>query len=755
MNALLDVSLQFEGHKNAARGFSFAINADRGYESSKIDELIYQLNNILYYYKDNYLIDGCLVDAKYVAIISKSGRISEIFKEDNVNDTNDLVRGARFALNENQETCHVITYYISKENIGKTIENLKKVKEYIDIEFNGTISPSIFNKTDKNKIHWNHDISKNKLLTLIVDCSNIESFSVPDIKEQEYEFRDNTITLTFFNTEKNLDEVCRKINIDHHQYSKIDSNTISVDNSILKVFMDKVPYLISMASCNDISQLPNSKQENNELNIEIPVPTNEPTIGVIDSIIDKENLYFKEWIEYEEKIDPILDKKDEDSYSHGTKVSSIIVDGPRLNPWLDDNCGRFKVKHFGVFTNKIAMPTLIRRIKDIVRDPKNSHIKVYNLCIGSEYEISNNFISYDAAILDELQREYKIIFVISGTNDNRIDSNRKTMKIGSPADSLNALVVGSVRKDNAKASYSRTGPVLSFFNKPDVSYYGGDYDERINVCDYNNKLTTLYGTSIAAPWIARKLCYLIDVLRLPIEIAKALIIDSAAGWNYVDKGYKEKNIKGFGVVPIKIDDIVNSQDDEIRFVVRGETLDYTTAFYAIPVPLDEDKTMYIGRATMCYFPKCNRLEGVDYTQNELSFKFGYENLKGEFKDSIGNNIQDEDKCSKSEKEARQEFRKWDNTKFFSEIDGKNRRGRKLLLPGHYGITVTRKSRSRTTDTTKIPFGIVITLKHSKGKNYYVKFRNSCSLNLINTTQIEIKNKLELKNEANEILNIDD
>ena len=121
MNALLDVSLQFEGYKNAARGFSFAINADRGYESSKIDELIYQLNNILYYYKDNDLIDGCLVDVKYVAIISKSGRISEIFKEDNVNDTNDLVRGARFALNENQETCHVITYYVSKKNIKKTI----------------------------------------------------------------------------------------------------------------------------------------------------------------------------------------------------------------------------------------------------------------------------------------------------------------------------------------------------------------------------------------------------------------------------------------------------------------------------------------------------------------------------------------------------------------------------------------------------------------------------------------------------------
>lgn len=755
MNALLDVSLRFEGYKNSSSGFGFKINSDRGYDSSKIDELIYQLNNVLNFYKNNKLIDGCLIDAKYVAIISKSGRISEIFKEGNVNDTNELVRGARFSLNKSNETCHVITYYVSKENIEKTIENLKITKDYIDKKFNGIIKPSIFNETDKSKIHVNYEINKTKLYSLIVDCSNIESFSVPNIKNQKYEFRDNTITITFFSTEKSLDELCYKININHNQYERIDSNTISVDKFVLEVLMDKIPYLISMASCNDISKLQSLKQGNDKLNIEIPNPTNEPTIGVIDSVIDKNNLYFKEWIEYEEKIDPLFDKKDEDSYSHGTKVSSIIVDGPRLNPWLDDNCGRFKVKHFGVFTNRITMPTLIRRIKDIVRNPENRHIKVYNLCIGSEYEISNNFISYDAAILDELQREYKIIFVISGTNDNRIYKDKNTMKIGSPADSLNALVVASVKKDNKKASYSRTGPVLSFFNKPDVSYYGGDYDEPINVCDYNNQLSTLYGTSVAAPWIARKLCYLIDVLLLPIEIAKALIIDSAAGWSFVEKGYKEKNIKGFGVVPIKIDNIINSRNDEIRFVVKGETLEYTTAYYEIPVPMDGDKSMYIGRATMCYFPKCNRLEGVDYTQNELSFKFGYRNLKGEFKDSIGNNIQDEDNCSKSEKDARQEFRKWDNTKFFSQQDGKDRRGRKLSLPGHYGIVITRKSRSRTVDKTEIPFGIVITLKHSKGKNYYEKFKNYCALNLIHTNTIEIKNKVELKNEANENLNFDD
>lgn len=38
------------------------------------------------------------------------------------------------------------------------------------------------------------------------------------------------------------------------------------------------------------------------------------------------------------------------------------------------------------------------------------------------------------------------------------------------------------------------------------------------------------GTSYAAPWIARKLCYLIDVIGLKKEVAKALLIDSSIDW---------------------------------------------------------------------------------------------------------------------------------------------------------------------------------------------------------------------------------
>ncbi|MDO4747611.1 MAG: S8 family serine peptidase [Eubacteriales bacterium] len=218
-----------------------------------------------------------------------------------------------------------------------------------------------------------------------------------------------------------------------------------------------------------------------------------------------------------------LDQKD---YFHGTSVSSIIVDGPTINPELDDGCGRFKVRHFGVATSgHFNSFTILRTIDEIVKE--NRDIKVWNLSLGSDKEIHPNFISPEAAILDKIQSENDVIFIIAGTNKRTVDGEEKY--IGSPADSINSLVVNSVDYNNKPVSYSRKGPVLSFFNKPDVSYYGGDRSNPIKVCCDTGE-RSVAGTSFAAPWIARKMSYLIDVLGLSREVAKALIVDSAASW---------------------------------------------------------------------------------------------------------------------------------------------------------------------------------------------------------------------------------
>lgn len=190
----------------------------------------------------------------------------------------------------------------------------------------------------------------------------------------------------------------------------------------------------------------------------IPHPQNEPVIGVIDTQFN-EKVYFHEWVEYKNLLDPNIPLSRKD-YEHGTAVSYIIVDGPQGNPELADGCGRFRVRHFGVATNNgFSSFTVLKMIRNIVAS--NRDIKVWNLSLGSKLEIKPNFISPEAAELDRIQSEYDVIFVVAGTNIPA-GVTKKNMRIGSPADSLNSMVVNAVDFAGNSASYTRIGPVLSF-----------------------------------------------------------------------------------------------------------------------------------------------------------------------------------------------------------------------------------------------------------------------------------------------------
>jgi hypothetical protein len=372
---------------------------------------------------------------------------------------------------------------------------------------------------------------------------------------------------------------------------------------------------------------------------------------------------------------------------------------------------------------------------------------VWNLSLGTDEEISKNFISYDSAILDEIQAQKNVIFVVSGTNDNR-NQHPDVLRIGSPADSLNAIVVNSVRRDGRPASYSRKGNVLSFFNKPDVSYYGGDYDDRIKVYSPYTGEEEVYGTSFAAPWISRKLCYLIDVMGLPREIAKALLIDSAAGWEYKLSTYKKQELVGYGIVPIKIDKILSTDSEEIKFIVYGTSESYKTTNYAIPVPRDEDdKYPYIARATLCYFPDCTRSQGVDYTNRELSLNFGRIKANGVI-DDINENKQDEVGARVDERKSRKEFRKWENTKFISKVL-KNNKPIKSYDERLWGLAITSKERLSSKVSKNLNFGTVITLREVNGVNRINDFVRACTLRGWIVSEIDVQNRIEVYNNNQE------
>lgn len=740
MNPILQVKLRFANEANTNRPGTRNLRKKAETTAEKIDNLCEDLNAILRFYKSSpRFVKNILVDAHYNDIIAKSNRIRALIKPEG-KEANDMVVGARFSEAPVGEENHIITYYVDEVTIKKAIENLEIAKRFLNEKLSGKATFDNFNEP-KNILNYNgFGISKSKIRDIIVDCSVIDSFSRPQIANVPDK---ELFLITFYKTELSMEELLEKLKIDgiRYKYSFYGDDTMSADKELYDILETNVPYLISMVS-SDLSQvtLDDITKDKKEDDIYIPEPSNEPIIGVIDTLFD-ESVYFANWVENTDYLNDIERMVWSDrNREHGTQVSSIIVDGPRMNPWMDDGCGRFKVRHFGVCVDKIQTSRLVKKITEIVNN--NPDIHVWNLSLGTEDEVSKNFVSYDAAFLDELQAKKNIVFVVSGTNDNR-DEKNGILKIGSPADSLNSIVVNSVRRDGTPASYSRKGNVLSFFNKPDISYYGGDYNERIKAYSCCGE-EEVYGTSFAAPWISRKLCYLIDVMGLPREVAKSLIIDSAAGWEYKTGAYRNKEIMGYGIVPIDIAQILSTENNEIKFILYGTSESYKTTNYAIPVPRDEDnKYPYIARATMCYFPECSRSQGVDYTNRELSLKFGRVMDDGKI-DDINENIQDEDGSHADERKSRKEFRKWENTKFISKILKANR-PLKSYGDRLWGITVTTKERLNSKMQKELNFGAVITLREINGVNRIQDFISACNLRGWIVNELDVQSQVDIYN----------
>lgn len=706
----------------------------------KVKKDIEQL--ILFWNSERRPFTGALVSVRYNKIVAKSNRISGLLKG---RATSSAVVGAKY--NENK-TAHIITYYVDIEDLEKSVALLKATGDIVRTVYDGCVDKHKFSdKAYCSHVDQYKSIRNSTFRQVIADISYIDGLEVPNETVATKSNGPNSI-VSLYDVHMDITTLLNKIGIENVFGSRVvGSNTVSLTTDQLRILQKSAPYLISM-SVDDEEQL--SLDEHSVYNNGyedatsryIPRPKDEPIIGVIDKLFDN-RVYFSDWVENHDMVDESIPRSIED-YVHGTGVSSIIVDGPSLNPQFDDGCGRFRVRHFGVATGRrFSSSMVMQQVEKIIL--ANKDIKVWNFSLGSELEISDNFVSFEAAVLDRLQYENDIIFVVSGTNDTAC----RHRKIGSPADSINSLVVNAVELNNKPAEYGRTGPALSFYVKPDVSYYG-----YFDVCR-PNAIVRCEGTSYAAPWIARKLSYLIDVLKLSREVAKAMIIDAARGWS-VDGNLNTLIQCGYGVVPIHINDIVYSSDGEIKFIVSDKSIKWNTYEYHFPVPMRDDRYPYVARATMCYFPLCTRSQGVDYTNTELNIHFGRIDDNNRIKDIKGDK-QNQDGVNGVyiyEDEARKNFRKWDNVKICTEQFGEHTRPRKSYKYKNWGMEIKTTNRVNYADGRDIRFGVVVTLKEIRGINRFDEFVRNCILNGWLVNRINISSQIEINEKVNENIELE-
>lgn len=743
MNNVLELKgKRFVQESKKGNGGGAAINSKVVVTNNHVKKLQSKLQSLReFWMNEDKPFSGILISVHYNKIVAKTNRISGLFKGD---QSNYAIVGAKF---NTEKTKHIITYFLEDADIEDSIKLLENVSKVLTIYFTDGISKEVFEqKILFDRIDFKkYFLSKTLFRQIVADVSYIDDFEVEMARKHDKES-----IITLFDIGVDVKSVFNKIGIDILSSRILDNRTVYLDENQMNLLYEKAPYLVAMATENLSDLSPDDFIEEYESDItSIPNPGIEPTIGVIDTLFDK-LVYFSKWVEYHDMVDDNIPKGQND-YRHGTAVSSLIVDGPKMNPWLDDGCGRFKVRHFGVAAGaQFSSFTIIKLIKTIIES--NKDIKVWNISLGSNQEINDNFISAEAAVLDQIQYENDVIFVVAGTNKSREDVN----KIGSPADSINSMVVNAVTKSGLSTKYSRKGLALSFFAKPDVSYYGGSEEQYIQVCEPLGA-TFVAGTSFAAPWIARKLAYLIDVLGLNREIAKALIIDAARGWNDAPTP-EEVALYGHGIVPIKITDIIQTPEDEIRFLITDVSEKWNTYNYHFPIPLKADTYPYYARATMCYFPLCDRAQGVDYTNTELNLHFGRIQDDGKLNE-INDDKQNLDDIGESrsyilEGDARERFRKWDNVKYVAEKVKDRRVPKKSYRNKNWGMEIKTNNRLDPEDGVGLRFGVVVTIKEMYGINRIDEFIKNCNLNGWLVNAIDIQNRIEIHKKINEEIRFD-
>lgn len=680
--------------------------------SRHVLNILDDLRRIVGFWRNEPLKISPLVAVHYCRVIPKSRRISRLFSH-----PNDSVRGAKYS--DDTEPRLIITYQVENAGLLKACASLEAVAKVIDQFYQGTITSEDIDAINKGKHHISFGgFSQAKFRALVKDVFSIEHLRIPN--EGNHLQVDHDMRLvTLFDVGISENDLLGMLGMQNEVFPRFKNLTWQLNPRQYATLLQKASYLISM-SVTDLRLVSFTpfRSAGCELGKQLPRPNGEPVIGVIDTPCNPK-VYFHDWIDMHNLVYGDISSED---YEHGTAIDSLLIDGPALNPVLEDECGRFQVRHFGVVrAGKTSSFTLMRMIQDIVSS--NRDIKVWNLSLGAQLPVNPNCISPEAAILDELQTEYDVVFVVAGTNNN----NRMTYlpPLCPPADSINSVVVNSVQFNGQPAEYSRQGPVLRYYQKPDVCAYGGDRESPVHVySQQHDRISDAEGTSFAAPWIARKLAFLIEVMKYSKETAKALVIDAAAGW---DINTKMCPVLGFGRVPTKISSIIQTPDDEIKFIVRGTTNAYQTFAFNIPVPQTNHSFPYLTKATLCYFPQCNRNQGVDYTNTELDFHFGRV-TDGKIK-SINNNTQGEQGQILYEIEARKNLQKWNNVKHISERSTSRARARKVYSDSSmWGFLINKMERLNTGDSNQLAFSAVITLKNINGENRYREFIKLCEAN---------------------------
>lgn len=418
-----------------------------------------------------------------------------------------------------------------------------------------------------------------------------------------------------------------------------------------EVSPDALEALQSFEALYSITPMPTFQQELDEgepgdaIPVKLPVPGQKyPTVGILDSGIAPIP-HLAPWLapqQYAAYAD------DELHQNHGTFVAGIVLYGDELEgqEWIGgEGCFLLDATVYPHPRERIDEDDLFENIQNAIR--QNQEVKIWNLSLGSRNESNPRTFSDFGKGLDALQDRYQVLICKSAGNCDNFTRRQPKLRIPNWADSVRALVVGSMAHKQGEfdlaavdhpSPFSRTGFGPNNLIKPDLSHYGGNGGLRpngrvthtgVHSFSADGAVIQHVGTSFSTPRITALVAGLNHRLAEEFDplLLKALVVHSAKYPISLELDPTERlKEMGFGR-PGTLDSILYNSPHESTLIlsdtiVRGTFIEILD--FPFPNELINVDGEYFGEVivTLVANTRLASTQGAEYCQSNIAVSFG-------------------------------------------------------------------------------------------------------------------------------------